>query len=109
MMDANDDRQAAALRASAALARDAGLLAVPALADSLALALDRLPEGTGKSALLESARGAAVASPSAPSMPALLLALLCESASDAAASATADGLGGSRARGPVRPRGLAAI
>ena len=92
LLDANADHQAAIPRAMAVLARDPRLLDVRALAAAFAVALDRLPESPGKTALLEVAFQAARTSPTAATMPALLLSLLCEGGgSGDALSVNADG------------------
>ena len=90
LLDTAEDHQAATLRAKAALARDPGLVAVPTLAAALAVALDRLPETPGKTALLEVASQAARTSSTAATMPALLLSLLCEGEGGGSGAVNAD-------------------
>ena len=80
-MSRRDDRRAAvaATRVADALARDAGLVAVPTLAGPLATR-PRAPGGCGRrrSRCSSSVARIAASPPAAAAMPALLLALVCE-------------------------------
>ncbi|MDH5245726.1 MAG: tetratricopeptide repeat protein, partial [Betaproteobacteria bacterium] len=86
MLTADGNVDAAAAHVADALARDPSLAVVATLAEPLALALDRLPAGQAKFALLSRLADIAASMSSTAAMPTLLFALLCEYAGEGEAA-----------------------
>src|SRR2546425_5135924 len=81
-LSSTDDAQSAQTIAHL-LARDAGLLAVPSIAGTLAQVLDDAPSGTARAAIVDATIAADPAATHVAAMPALLLALVAERLAEA--------------------------